>query len=217
MKYLKVWTDFESVLSPLDDAEAGRLFRLMLRYARDGEEPEEFVGNEAYLWPAAKRDIDMTAERNETLRQNGLKGGRPKTKENQSEPNETKENQTKAEKKRKETKGNEKAKTELLFARFWDAYPRKVGKPDARKKFDSLDPDEALLETMLQSIEKWKGSAQWQDPQYIPHPSTWLNQRRWEDEPAAAGRKVISAQAYTQRSYDNEQEEAEKRFLQQWG
>ena len=108
MKYLKVWTDFEDVMAPLKDDEVGRLFLLMLRYARNGEEPLEFVGNEVFIWPTAKRDIDMTAERNEILRQNGLKGGRPKTKENQSEPNETKENQTKAEKKRNEMKRNEK-------------------------------------------------------------------------------------------------------------
>ena len=25
-------------------------------------------------------------------------------------------------------------------------------------------------------------SQQWQDPQHIPHPSTWLNGRRWDDE-----------------------------------
>ena len=108
MKYLKVWTDFEAVMAPLNDDEIGRLFLLMLRYARDGEEPTDFEGNEVFIWPTAKRDIDMAAERNEICRQNGLRGGRPKSKENQTEPNETKENQTEAEKKRKETKGNEK-------------------------------------------------------------------------------------------------------------
>ena len=95
-------------MAPLNDDEIGRLFLLMLRYARDGEEPTDFEGNEVFIWPTAKRDIDMAAERNEICRQNGLRGGRPKSKENQTEPNETKENQTEAEKKRKETKGNEK-------------------------------------------------------------------------------------------------------------
>lgn len=27
-------------------------------------------------------------------------------------------------------------------------------------------------------IESWKGK----DKDYIPHPATWLNDRRWEDE-----------------------------------
>lgn len=120
MKYLKVWTDFEDVLQPLEDDEIGRLFLAMLRYARTGEEPSDFAGNEGFLWAVAKRDIDMAAERAETLRTNGMKGGRPKTKENQTKPTETKQNQcesigfdikpdeSRKEKKRNEMKGNEK-------------------------------------------------------------------------------------------------------------
>lgn len=110
MKYLKVWTDFEKVLAPLEFDEIGRLFLAMLHYAETGEEPEDFTGNESFLWAVAKRDIDTMKEKSETLRQNGLKGGRPKR--NQEEPNETNENQTEPneslkEKKRKEKKGNE--------------------------------------------------------------------------------------------------------------
>lgn len=120
MKYLKVWTDFEDVLQPLEEDEIGRLFLAMLRYAKTGIEPVGFVGNEGFLWKVAKRDIDMAAERAETLRTNGMKGGRPKTKENQTKPTETKQNQgepigfdmkpdeSRKEKKRNEMKGNEK-------------------------------------------------------------------------------------------------------------
>ena len=37
---------------------------------------------------------------------------------------------------------------------------------------------------MIQAVEKQKQSTQWQRDggQYIPHPATWLNQERWEDE-----------------------------------
>ena len=45
MKYLKVWTDFAKVLSPLKDDEVGRLFLAMLNYAATGEEPSGFAGN----------------------------------------------------------------------------------------------------------------------------------------------------------------------------
>lgn len=113
MKYLKVWTNFEDVLAPLEDDEIGRLFLAMLHYAATGEEPEEFRGCESFLWPVAKRDIDTMAEKDEKLRQNGAKGGRPKTKENQTEPNnkfgfDVKPNESLKEKKRNEIKGNEK-------------------------------------------------------------------------------------------------------------
>lgn len=70
------------------------------------------------------------------------------------------------------------------FARFWKAYPKKVGKGAAEKSFNRINPDDSLLETMITAINTAKASAQWQkeNGQFIPNPSTWLNQRRWEDE-----------------------------------
>lgn len=70
------------------------------------------------------------------------------------------------------------------FARFWKAYPKKVGKGAAEKSFNRINPDDSLLETMITAVNTAKASAQWQkeNGQFIPNPSTWLNQRRWEDE-----------------------------------
>ena len=34
---------------------------------------------------------------------------------------------------------------------------------------------------MAAGLSKWMAS--WTDRQFIPYPATWLNQRRWEDEP----------------------------------
>lgn len=70
------------------------------------------------------------------------------------------------------------------FERFWNAYPRHTAKANATKAFNKLKPDDALIDKMLKAIEQQKKSDQWQrdNGQYIPHPSTWLNQRRWEDE-----------------------------------
>ena len=96
------------------------------------------------------------------------------------------------------------------FEKFWSAYPRHVAKSDAQKKFEKLNPDEELLAVMLDAIEKQKNSEQWvkDNGQYIPHPSTWLNQRRWEDEVRPAKPvKVLNAQAYGQRDYANVQDE----------
>ena len=80
MKYLKVWTDFREVMSALSDEEKGRLFDAMLMYAETGEEPK-LEGGERILWAVAKRNIDNTAQRNEQLKQNGSKGGRPRKQE----------------------------------------------------------------------------------------------------------------------------------------
>jgi len=99
MEYLKIWTSFRESISPLNDAEKGRLFDAMLLYAETGELPD-LKGNERYIWPTAKQAIDRAAQKADTLRQNGNKGGRPpkqaETNGNQTKPNETKRNQTKA-------------------------------------------------------------------------------------------------------------------------
>ncbi|KKM17431.1 hypothetical protein LCGC14_1675860 [marine sediment metagenome] len=65
------------------------------------------------------------------------------------------------------------------FDKFWSAYPRKVSKVAARRAWSSV---EASLETVLEALEVQK--PQWKDPQFIPHPATWLNGQRWEDEQA---------------------------------
>lgn len=70
---------------------------------------------------------------------------------------------------------------EKAFLEFWEAYPKKVGKKDARKAFDKV-PREAWPH-LVPAVEAQKKTKQWQkdDGQFIPNPSTWLNQGRWED------------------------------------
>ena len=74
------------------------------------------------------------------------------------------------------------SKKEELFESFWKVYPRKVGKEKCRNWFKSHKPNEDLVQKMIAAVDEQKKSKQWSDPQYIPHPYTWLNQGRWEDE-----------------------------------
>jgi len=64
------------------------------------------------------------------------------------------------------------------FDAFWQAYPRKVGKQDARKSWAK-----ALrltdVATILAGVAGYPFS---DDPKFIPHPAKWLNDGRWEDE-----------------------------------
>ena len=87
----------------------------------------------------------------------------------------------------KPPKGGERASIKTaLFDEFWAKYPRKVGKGDARKAWDKLNltANSALVDVIFAALEKQKGWDQWQREggRYIPHPATWLNQQRWEDE-----------------------------------
>lgn len=66
------------------------------------------------------------------------------------------------------------------FETFWKEYPRKIGKGAALKAWKRNGiPD---LDILLTALSKQKKSKQWEDSQFIPHPATWLNQGRWEDE-----------------------------------
>ena len=77
---------------------------------------------------------------------------------------------------------------DAAFEAFWLAYPRKVGKTAARKAWKSAVRVnsatfiaaglQAQLPKLLTSEERFR-----------PHPATWLNEGRWEDE-AAAPRKA---------------------------
>ncbi len=76
--------------------------------------------------------------------------------------------------------------TKSQFEEFWLAYPRKVGKGAARPKYaiacrKLADHGEAEpAARLLEALNRAKGM--WKDPQFIPHPATWLNGERWDDE-----------------------------------
>src|SRR5262249_31224062 len=73
---------------------------------------------------------------------------------------------------------------EAEFATFWAAYPRKVSKQAALKAWMKLTPDADLVKKIFDALEVHKRQERWAEEggRYIPHPATWLNERRWEDE-----------------------------------
>ena len=74
----------------------------------------------------------------------------------------------------------EKTEYSKEFIEFWLMYPRKAGKPAAYRSWNRAKPD---IEKVRTHITKQSRSEQWQNKKFIPMPSTYLNQRRWEDEP----------------------------------
>ena len=69
------------------------------------------------------------------------------------------------------------------FNYFWESYPKKIGKGNAYKVWVK-SKNKPALDVILAAIEKQKQCAQWQKEsgQFIPNPSTWLSQGRWDDE-----------------------------------
>jgi hypothetical protein len=73
---------------------------------------------------------------------------------------------------------------EQLFDEFWERYPKKRSKGQAERAWVKIKPDEQLFKAILDGLERAKTSVEWQKDggQYIPHPSSWLNAKGWEDE-----------------------------------
>lgn len=70
------------------------------------------------------------------------------------------------------------------FEAWWPHYPHKVGKGAARKAFAKAIKKVTLAE-LIEGVERYKrAKPAWQN---WCHPSTWLNQERWNDEYAATG------------------------------
>ncbi len=189
--YIKLFVDYLDAIEPLGDAERGRLFTSLLEYARDGAAPQ-LCGNERFLFPMMKSQIDRDnkalEELSETRSQAGKMGGRPKKQAKPKKANgfcESKKSYDKDNDKEKD-KDYDKDQDNIpavasAFDVFWQAYPKKVGKIAAKKAFDKV---KVPVETLVQAIDQQKCSEQWSknNGQYIPNPATWLNQGRWEDE-----------------------------------
>lgn len=75
------------------------------------------------------------------------------------------------------------------FEKFWEAYPRKTAKADAVKAWEKIEPDDSLQGAILKAVARQTTWPQWakDEGEYVPYPASWLNGRRWEDQPTVNG------------------------------
>lgn len=133
-----------------------------------------------------KADIEARRERNKL---NGQKGGQAKAKrlgkrgasESPSEPLADKDKEV-FKRSRSTTSSSTGYSDE--FSTWWEHYPRKVAKGAAAKRFAKaiklIDVD-----TLIAATDRFAASVRDEDRKYVPHPATWLNDRRWEDDDTA--------------------------------
>lgn len=74
------------------------------------------------------------------------------------------------------------------FEKWYSAYPCKKSKAKAILAFKKINPDDAMLQRMIDAIAEQQAErdAKHSSGAFVPswpHASTWLNARRWEDEP----------------------------------
>ena len=192
MKWFKMRVSWGAAAEHMTDEEAGRFLKALFAYIRHGEEYQGSAGREE---PVVYEVLETLRDDVEVYEDAPGPGTRRKMKSDKrrgaaSAPCQKKDEDTGSEyetdtqspEAEKAPRGS--SKNDDDFARFWAAYPRKQDKTHARKAFADLSPDEELLDTILDAVERQKGSSQWtrDGGQYIPLASTWIHGRRWEDE-----------------------------------
>ncbi|WP_185269448.1 hypothetical protein [Chryseobacterium bernardetii] len=74
---------------------------------------------------------------------------------------------------------NIKINNKIEFSVFWDLYDKKVGdKSGCKKKWDKLSHH--TQNKIIDTLPSFKSKIE--DKKYQPHPATYLNQERWNDE-----------------------------------
>lgn len=113
---------------------------------------------------------------------------------------ETQQKQKQQQEQKQEQKASARAARSVgpQFEVFWETYPRKVAKADAEKAWRKIDPDQPLFEQIMSGLRLAVDSAGWRkdNGQFVPHPATWLNGKRWTDMPAPSGRHDLRGMDY---------------------
>lgn len=70
------------------------------------------------------------------------------------------------------------------FELFWKEYPRKVNKFKTEEWFNKNNLTKEQFDLIISKLKKYKDTTDWKkdNGKYIPYPTTWLNQKRYEDE-----------------------------------
>ncbi len=189
------YRDWIVAFEMLSDKERGKLVLAMMKYAMDGEAPGEFCGLTKmaanFIFPQIDRAFYFSAL--------GKKGG-----EAAAENNSTRviEGEYEPSRENREEKAEENPeKKDSRFEEFWAEYPKKTGKAEAKKAFERLSPDDALVDKIIGAVREQKKSDQWKSEKgrFIPSPALWLSRGQWEDE-----RPEVSEEEKRKGSFDTD-------------
>lgn len=93
--------------------------------------------------------------------------------------------------------------TDVLFDRFWKVFPKKAGKPSARKAFEKAikrAPAEIIIQRATRYAEWLSEASATEFRPHPKHPQGWLNDDRWEaEELLVASVGTPRRESYTER------------------
>ena len=138
--YVPIFYDWAEVTEELTAEEKGRMIDAIVLYARGKGDSIHLTGNEKYLFPAFRKQIDRENEKSENKSQAAAEREREKAQKAQVTTKSTKGHKTANNNKNKndnkkendnkndneETVSRDTGKNDDLFARFWSLYPRKL-------------------------------------------------------------------------------------------
>ena len=196
--------DWANIYEPLDDIRKAKLITATIRYAKDNTDTKFDDLTLKVIFNVIKDTIDRDSARyNERCLKNAENiKKRWDKKANEYERIQTNTNYTDIDKdiekdididkdtdRDNDTSSSFSSKTACVYSEdflsFWKEYPKKVGKGDAFNKWKKAKLTRADKEDILTALSWQKKSDRWSDSKgrYIPNPSTYISQRRWEDEP----------------------------------
>ena len=78
-----------------------------------------------------------------------------------------------------------KAKYAIEFEQFWEMYPNRKAKPAAERAFIKAREEGTEAAIIFKAVIDHSKDDQWvrEGGKYIPHPATFINQKRWLDGP----------------------------------
>ena len=169
------------------------VYEAIMEYALNEKIPENLDGAQKTAFILIKPVLDSGRKKAIAGKLGGSKK-KAKRKQTESKGEIEKENEVEIEneieietekEKEKEKEGNLEFPNprEREFESFWQLYPRKEGKMKAKMAYIKSDVG---LSVILGALGRQLSCEQWhqENGRFIPLPATWLNQRRWEDEPA---------------------------------
>ena len=188
------YRSFWDALQTLPKKERLAAFEAICDYALNGNE-QPLTGSAATIFILTRPTLDSGRKKAASGKHGGEKSkanaeesvskaeanGKQSGSKTEANAKQTASKKEREKEKEKEIENECYARTREAFDVFWESYPKKVGKEAARKAFAKV---KMPVETLVAAVEAQKRGEQWtrDGGQYIPNPTTWLNQGRWEDE-----------------------------------
>jgi hypothetical protein len=170
------YRSFQRSIQHLEASEQLEVYHAIIAYALDQVEPELTRYSQA-VWEAIKPQIAANQRKYEA----GLRGGKPKVNQDLTipEPSDNlmyngNDNENVNEKENEKDNGKE---NDQRFDQFWTTFPRKTDKARAKRSFLRLSKTDQEL--AVSNIARLYSET---PAQFVPHPSTYLNGKRWEDQ-----------------------------------